>query len=93
MNKTELVDFLVDQGVAKSKAEAGRMLDGVTSAIKEGLTTEGKVRLSGLGTFRVRERAAREGRNPQTGETIQIEAKRIVRFKPAKKLKEVVAEG
>ncbi|WP_066097506.1 HU family DNA-binding protein [Xanthomonas massiliensis] len=89
MNKTELID-----GVAAaadiSKAEAGRAVDAVVSEIKKALAKGDAVTLVGFGTFEVRERAARSGRNPKTGETIEIAASKNPSFKAGKALKDAV---
>ncbi|EGK10226.1 MAG: HU family DNA-binding protein [Firmicutes bacterium] len=89
MNKTELTKR-VAQETGKSKTEAGQMVDVVLDQISEALQRGEKVSLFGFGNFEVRERAARMARNPKTGETIHVEAKRIPAFKPGKQLKEVV---
>jgi len=63
-------------------------LDAITSTVTEALKAEGKLAIPSLGTFEVKERAARNGRNPQTGEKVEISAKKNPAFKPAKALKE-----
>ncbi len=85
MNKAELVAQLAeDAGVTKTQANAAldSFVDTVTKALKKG----DKVTLVGFGTFSVSKRAARTGRNPQTGETIKIKAKKVARFKAGKEL-------
>ncbi len=89
MNKQELVDVMA-KAADISRAAAGKALDAFTSAIGENLSEGKQVALIGFGTFSVRERAARQGRNPQTGETIQIRAAKIPSFKAGKKLKDAV---
>jgi DNA-binding protein HU-beta len=89
MNKAELVDAVA--GAANlSKADAGRavdaVVDGITSALKRGE----QVSVVGFGTFSVKHRAARSGRNPRTGETIQIAASNVPGFKAGKGLKDAV---
>lgn len=91
MNKSELVEFLVEKAKL-SKAEAGRVLDTVIEGIQHGLKKTKEVALVGFGTFKVVDKAAREGRNPKTGEKIKIAAKRAVSFKAGKGLKESVAK-
>lgn len=89
MNKSELIEKMA--GAADiSKSAAARALDGLTEAIAEGLKHGETVSLIGFGTFTVRERAARTGRNPQTGETIQIAASKTPTFKAGKALKDAV---
>ncbi|HKK05444.1 MAG TPA: HU family DNA-binding protein [Gammaproteobacteria bacterium] len=89
MNKTELVDA-VAQGADISKAAATRavdtMLDSITDALKKG----DQVTLVGFGTFSVRDRQARTGRNPRTGDTINIPASKMPGFKAGKALKDAV---
>jgi DNA-binding protein HU-beta len=89
MNKSELIDAIADAADI-SKAAAGRALDGMTDAITDALKKGDTVSLVGFGTFSVRERAAREGRNPRTGETIKIKASKNPAFKAGKALKDAV---
>jgi DNA-binding protein HU-beta len=89
MNKSELIDAIADAADI-SKAAAGRALDGMTDAISDALKKGDTVSLVGFGTFSVRERAAREGRNPRTGETIKIKASKNPAFKAGKALKDAV---
>ena len=89
MNKSELVDFIAGEAEI-SKAAAGRALDAVTTAVKKTLKKGGTVTLVGFGTFSVGKRAARLGRNPQTGAEIKIKAAKVPRFKPGKGLKDAV---
>ena len=80
MNKADLIDSVAD-ATDMSKAEAGRALDAVLNGIAGALSQGDSVALVGFGTFNVRERAARMGRNPATGATIQIAASKGVGFK------------
>ncbi len=89
MNKSELIDAIAASADI-SKAEAGRALDAVLDSITGALKTGDSVVLVGFGTFAVKERAARTGRNPQTGDPIEIEAARIPGFKAGKALKDAV---
>ncbi|AUS10167.1 HU family DNA-binding protein [Laceyella sacchari] len=89
MNKTELIER-VAESTGKTKKEAGLIIDSVFQTISEALSGGEKVTLIGFGNFEVRERAARTGRNPQTGEEITIEASKVPAFKPGKQLKELV---
>ena len=89
MNKSELVDFIAGEAEI-SKAAAGRALDAVTTAVKKTLKKGGTVTLVGFGTFSVGKRAARVGRNPQTGAEIKIEAAKVPKFRPGKALKDAV---
>ena len=89
MNKSELVDAIAaDSGL--SKADAGRALDGFTTAVTAALKNSDSVSLVGFGTFAVKRREARSGRNPRTGETIQIKASNNPSFKAGKALKDAV---
>ena len=89
MNKTELV-AKVAETTELTKKDAAKAVDAVLDAIADALKTGDKVQLSGFGIFEVRERAARKGRNPQTGNEIDIAATKVPAFKPAKALKELV---
>ena len=87
MNKGELIDA-VAASTGLSKADAGRALDAMTSAVAGELASGGSCALVGFGTFSVSHRAARAGRNPATGETIQIKASNVPKFKAGKALKD-----
>lgn len=87
MNKSELIDSIASAADI-SKASAGRALDATVEAVTKELKKGGQVSLVGFGTFSVKERAARAGRNPQTGATIQIKAAKIPSFKAGKALKD-----
>ncbi|MCU7958906.1 MAG: HU family DNA-binding protein [gamma proteobacterium symbiont of Bathyaustriella thionipta] len=89
MNKSELTDAIAE-AADLSKASAARALDGMLSAITTELQNGHQVSLIGFGTFSVKERAARTGRNPQTGEAIQIKASKNPSFKAGKALKDAV---
>ena len=87
MNKAELIEAVAD-ATDTSKAEASRTLDAELDSNAGALSNGDSVALVGFGTFNVRERAARMGRNPATGETIQIAASKGVGFKAGKSLKD-----
>ncbi|NKI17337.1 HU family DNA-binding protein [Spongiibacter sp. KMU-166] len=87
MNKSELIDAIAESADL-SKASAGRALDATVAAITEALKADDAVSLVGFGTFSVKERAARTGRNPQTGAPIEIAAAKIPSFKAGKALKD-----
>lgn len=87
MNKSQLVDKIAE-GAEISKAAAGRALDSFIEAVTDALKKGDSVQLVGFGTFAVRERSARTGRNPQTGQTIQIAAAKVPSFKAGKALKD-----
>ena len=89
MSKTELVEFVAAKA-GLTKADALRALDATIEGVTTGLQKEGKVALVGFGTFGVSKRAAREGRNPRTGETVKIAARKAVTFKAGSALKETV---
>lgn len=89
MNKSELVDAIATQADL-SKAAATRALDATLEAVTSALQKGDSVSLVGFGTFAVKERAARTGRNPKTGEEIQIAAAKVPSFKPGKGLKDAV---
>jgi DNA-binding protein HU-beta len=88
MNKAELVDMI--QGEFESKAKAEKAVNAVIDAVKDGIKKDGKVQLVGFGTFTVKKRKARTGRNPQTGEQIKIKASKTIGFKPGKTLKDTL---
>ena len=92
MNKTELVDA-VSNIANTTKAESNRVIEAFIEAITQELKSGGSVSIPGFGTYTVSHRSARTGRNPQTGETIEISAKTVPAFKAGKKLKEAVQEG
>jgi DNA-binding protein HU-beta len=89
VNKSELIDRIAEAADI-SKASAARALEAALDAITDSLKQSDPVALVGFGTFVVRERAARSGRNPQTGEPIEISAARIPAFKPGKGLKDAL---
>lgn len=89
MNKSELIDQIATSADI-SKAAAGRALDAAIAAIKTTLKKGGEVTLVGFGSFYVGKRAARTGRNPQTGATIKIKAAKVPKFRAGKALKDAV---
>lgn len=89
MNKSELIEAIAKEADL-TKADAGRALDATISSITTALKDKDSVTLIGFGTFSVKERAARMGRNPQTGEQIKIKASNVPGFKAGKGLKDAV---
>ena len=89
MNKTELVAAIAEQAEI-SKKDAEKALKAFTDVVAEELKKGEKIQLVGFGTFEVSERAAREGRNPQTGETMKIAASKAPKFKAGKALKDML---
>lgn len=89
MNKTELVNAIAEES-GLTKADAARAFDATMSSVTTALKEGDSISLIGFGTFSVKERSARTGRNPQTGETIQIKASKIPSFKAGKTLKDAV---
>lgn len=89
MNKTELTEAVAEQADL-TKADAGRALDAMINAISKALKKGDTVSLIGFGTFSVKKRAARTGRNPATGETIQIKASKTPGFKAGKAFKDAI---
>ncbi|MEC4565159.1 HU family DNA-binding protein [Paenibacillus sp. CMAA1739] len=87
MNKTDLINQ-VSESTELSKKDVTKVIDAVFEAIAGALQNGDKVQLVGFGNFEVRERSARKGRNPQTGEEIEIPASKIPAFKPGKALKD-----
>ena len=91
MNKTELIAVAAERaGIAKKDAE--RLLNAAIDAMTEALIAGDKIQLTGFGTFEVKDREARVGRNPKTLETIEIPATRVPQFKASKALKDHVAK-
>ncbi|MBL0387818.1 HU family DNA-binding protein [Tumebacillus sp. ITR2] len=89
MNKTDLINLVSDKAEL-TKKDAGNAVDAVFDAIVEALANGDKVQLIGFGNFEVRERSARKGRNPQTGEEIEIAASKTPAFKPGKQFKDSI---
>lgn len=89
MNKTELIEAIA-ASADLPKAAAGRALDAMVDAVTAALKKDDQVVLVGFGTFAVKDRAARTGRNPQTGQPIEIAAAKIPSFRPGKALKDAV---
>jgi DNA-binding protein HU-beta len=92
MNKEELIEAIAS-GAGLTKADAGRALDGTMDAIEKSLKKGDRVGLVGFGSFSVAKRAARTGRNPQTGKAIKIAAKKVVKFKAGSDLATAVNKG
>ncbi len=89
MNKSDLIESMASNA-GISKAAAGKALDAMMKSITGELMTGGRVSLVGFGSFSVSARAARDGRNPQTGATIKIPARKVVKFKAGSELKDSV---
>ncbi|MEQ1558847.1 MAG: HU family DNA-binding protein [Methyloglobulus sp.] len=89
MNKSELIDAIAESS-GLTKADAGRALDGFVSAVTSALSKGDSVTLVGFGTYAVKERAERLGRNPQTGNEITIKAAKLPSFKAGKTLKDAI---
>lgn len=89
MNKGQLVDKIAE-GADITKTSAGQVVDSLVQAVTEELANGGEVALVGFGTYKVNDRAARTGRNPQTGAEIQIAAAKVPSFKAGKALKDAV---
>ena len=89
VNKTELIDAIA-KNADLSKAAAGRALDAAVAAVQQALKKGNMVTLVGFGTFYVGKRAARNGRNPQTGATIKIKAAKVPKFRAGKSLKDAL---
>jgi DNA-binding protein HU-beta len=87
MNQVDLIAHVADTA-GLSKADAGKAVEAVLGAVSNELTAGKEVRLHGFGIFSTADRAAREGRNPQTGATVQIAASKVAKFSPAKALKD-----
>ena len=89
MNKAELIEAVLKNGEAgETKAQVERSVNALLDGIRRGLKKDGIVQLVGFGSFQVKQRKARTGRNPQTGEKIRIKASKTVGFRPGKALKD-----
>ena len=91
MNKTELIAAVAEK-TDLSKKDADAAVSAVLGAITDALKAGDKIQLAGFGTFEVRNRAAKQGRNPRTGETMTVPASKVPAFKAGKALKDAVAE-
>jgi DNA-binding protein HU-beta len=91
MNKASIVEDVAAK-TGGSKADAERIVDGIFGGIIEELKSGGEVSIAGFGIFSVKDRAARQARNPRTGETIQVPATRVPKFRAAKALKDSVKQ-
>ncbi len=89
MNKTDLVNAVAEKAEL-SKKDAGKAVDAIFESVTDSLKNGEKVQIIGFGNFEVRDRSARKGRNPQTGEEIQIPASKVPAFKAGKALKDAV---
>jgi len=89
MTKADLVDLIYER-VGYSKKEAGTVVEEIFTIIRDGLCDGGKVKISGFGSFVVNQKKSRRGRNPQTGEPITIDSRRVLSFKASQVLKELV---
>ena len=89
MTKADLVDLIYER-VSSSKKEAGAVVEEIFAIIRAGLCDGDKVKISGFGTFVVNQKKSRRGRNPQTGEPITIDSRRVLSFKASQVLKELV---
>jgi nucleoid DNA-binding protein len=91
MTKSELVELIFDEGhVSETRVGVERAVDSILAAFTRGLKSWKKVGISGFGSFEVRKRKARLGRNPQTGERIQIASCKTVHFRPGEALKQIL---
>ena len=82
MNKVELINAIAEKA-GMTKVDARKAIDAIMDVTKDELKKDGKIALVGFGTLSVNKRPARQGRNPKTGKTIKIAAKKVVKFKPA----------
>jgi len=89
MTKADIVESVYEM-VGFSKKEAAQMVDTVFEVIKESLEDGEKIKISGFGNFIIKEKRARKGRNPQTGEEIEISSRKVLTFKPSQTLKKLL---
>jgi len=88
MTKSELIEKLSEEYPNMTKKHIEYIVNGVFSSIKDTLRNGGKVEIRGFGSFKVREKSAKIGRNPKTGEKVEVPAKKVPYFKPGKEIKE-----
>jgi len=88
MTKSELIEKLSEEYPNMTKRQIEYIVNGVFSSIKDTLKNGGKVEIRGFGSFKVREKSAKTGRNPKTGEKVEVPAKKVPYFKPGKEIKE-----
>jgi integration host factor subunit alpha len=91
MTKIDIIQD-VNNKLGFSKRDSAKIVKAVFDVMKEGLASNGKITISGFGSFVVREKKARKGRNPQTGDEIEISARRVVTFRPSQVLKKALNE-
>ncbi|HET7318173.1 MAG TPA: integration host factor subunit beta [Nitrospirota bacterium] len=90
MTKAELVDKIAEKKPGLTRKQVEVVVNTVLDGIKDALSREDKVEIRGFGSFRVRHRRAKEGRNPKTGETVQVPPKKVPFFKAGKEMREMV---
>ena len=90
MTKAELVDKIAEKKPGLTRKQVEIVVNTVLEGIKDALSREDKVEIRGFGSFRVRHRRAKEGRNPKTGETVQVPPKKVPFFKAGKEMREMV---
>ncbi|HYA87008.1 MAG TPA: integration host factor subunit beta [Nitrospirota bacterium] len=90
MTKAELVDKIAEKKPGLTRKQVEVVVNTVLDGIKEALSREDKVEIRGFGSFRIRHRRAKEGRNPKTGETVQVPSKKVPFFKAGKEMREMV---
>ncbi|MGE5173246.1 MAG: integration host factor subunit beta [Betaproteobacteria bacterium] len=90
MTKAELVDKIAEKKPGLTRKQVEVVVNTVLDGIKDALSREDKVEIRGFGSFRVRFRRAKEGRNPKTGETVQVPPKKVPFFKAGKEMREIV---
>jgi len=92
VTKAELAEAIYEK-LPVDKQKAAQIVEDYIELIKEGLDKDSKVMLSGFGSFEVKSKPARRGRNPQTGDTITLRARKVVKFKPSQLLRKAINEG
>ena len=93
MTKAELIDMIAEKKTGLTRKQVELVVNTVLDGIKDALSREDKVEIRGFGSFRIRHRRAKEGRNPKTGEEIPITARRVVTFHASQKLKAMVEQN
>ena len=90
MTKSQLIEAVHKKDTGLTKVQVGQVVDAMIEAMTRAVAQDGKVEIRGFGSFAVRQKEARKARNPRTGETVEVPAKRVPHFRPGKELKAMV---
>lgn len=93
MTKSELIEVIATQNPDLTKKQVEFIVNGVFSSIKDALKTGDKVEIRGFGSFKIREKNSKTGRNPKTGDKVEVPSKNVPYFKPGKEIKELLIQA